>query len=156
MGMANPGEHQVCSSRCKAPVPADLKLVGLCVSHFTLNIERTCSEMHRQIVLDLITAERQTEVANYIGECALLIARLATNLCLSDDLKRRILTTFLALMNLRETLEHATSRLTPHLRSPESSVTPAPAVGANYVKPRQCGTPFLSAGAAPENTHDQY
>jgi hypothetical protein len=149
--MANLGEHQVCSSRCKAPVPAELKLVGLCVSHFTSNIERTCSEMHRQIALDLITAERQTEVANYIGECALLIARLATNLCLSDDLKRRILSTFLSLMNLRETLEHATSRLTPHLRGPESSVTPAPAVAANYVKSQQCRPTFLSAGAVRGN-----
>jgi hypothetical protein len=128
MGMSNPRGHQVCRSRCEAPVPAQLELVGLCVSHFTSGIENTCSELHREIALNLLTAERQTEVANYIGECASLLARLAANLCVSDDLKRRILSTFLSLMNLRETLEHATSRLTPNLRVPKSSATLSPFV----------------------------
>ena len=123
--MSEPSPHQPCISRCKAPVPAELKSVGLCVFHFTFSVEQTCAETHRQIALRGATPERQAEVAIYIGGCALLLARVTSNLCLSDDLKRRILSTFLSLMNLRENLERAASRCTPQLRAPRSSVAPA-------------------------------
>src|SRR5438046_3817684 len=80
MRMANSNNQQICRCRCNAPVPAELKPVGLCVSHFTLSVERTCDEMHRQIALRQADVERQAEVATYMGECALLLARVASNL----------------------------------------------------------------------------
>jgi len=52
-----------------------------------------------QIALRTATAQRRAEMATYVSECALLLARVTSNLCLSDDLKRRILCTFLSLMN---------------------------------------------------------
>ena len=67
--------------RCSAPVPAELKSVDLCVSHFAFSVERTCHEMHRQLALRQATVERQAEVATYMGQCALLLARVASNLC---------------------------------------------------------------------------
>ena len=97
--------------------------MGLCVSHFTLSVERTCDEMHRQIALRQADVERQAEVATYMGECALLLARVASNLCLSDDLRRRMLSTFLSLMNLRENLERATSCWVPELQPREGVET---------------------------------
>jgi hypothetical protein len=72
--------QQVCTCRCNAPVPAELKSVDLCVSHFTFSVERTRDEMHRQPALRQATVERQAEVATYMGKCALLLARVASNL----------------------------------------------------------------------------
>lgn len=111
--MTQPRGHQICSLRCDLPVPLELDPVGLCVYHFTSSVEKTCSEIHRQIVLCGATSERQTEVGTYIGACSLLLARVSGNLCLSDELKRRILCTFLSLMNLRETLERVAIRHFP-------------------------------------------
>jgi hypothetical protein len=126
--MTKPNSHQVCSHRCDLPVPVELDPVGLCVYHFTSSVERTCSEIHRQIVLRGATAERQAEVGKYIGECSLLLARVSSNLCLSDELKRRILCTLLSLMNLRENLERAASTRVPELRSSGTGLASAPVV----------------------------
>jgi hypothetical protein len=111
--MSKPRGHQVCSHRCDLPVPVELDTSGLCVYHFTSSVEKTCSETHRQIALRGATPERQAEVGKYIGECSLLLARVSSNLCLSDELKRRILCTFLSLMNLRENLERTASTRAP-------------------------------------------
>jgi hypothetical protein len=126
--MSTPRGHQVCSQRCDLPVPVELDPVGLCVYHFTSNVEKTCSEIHRQIVLRGTTAERHAEVGMYIGECSLLLARVSGNLCLSYELKRRILCTFLSLMNLRENLERAASSRVPELRSSGTGLASAPVV----------------------------
>src|SRR3989454_11580604 len=118
--MAKPGEYRDCIPRCKLLVPAELDSVGLCVYHFTWSVEEACAEMHRQVALRKATAERRAEMATYISECALLLARVTSNLCLSDDLKKRILCTFLSLINLRENLERAPSGHAPELRVPET------------------------------------
>ena len=115
--MSQPRGHQVCSHRCDLPVPMELDPVGLCVYHFTSTVERTCSEIHRQIALRGATPERHAEVAKYIAECSLLLAQVSSNLCLSDELKRRILCTLLSLMNLRENLERAATSRVLELRS---------------------------------------
>ncbi|MGB4784334.1 MAG: hypothetical protein WAQ77_06445, partial [Candidatus Acidiferrum sp.] len=107
--MAKPGEYRACIPRCNLLVPAELDSVGLCVYHFTWSVEEACAEMHRQVALRKATVERRAEMATYIRECALLLARVTSNLCLSDDLKRRIICTFLSLMNLRENLERVPS-----------------------------------------------
>jgi hypothetical protein len=126
--MSQPSGHQVCTHRCDLPVPVELDPVGLCVYHFASSVEQTCSEMHRQIALRGATAERQAEVGTYIGECSLLLARVGGNLRLSYELKRRLLCTFLSLMNLRENLESAASTRVPEFRSSGSGLASAPVV----------------------------
>ena len=98
-----------CMLGCTAPVPPLLVAERLCVLHFTFRVERTCAEWHRQIVLGSPTVERRVEAAAFVDQSALLLARLASNLRLSDALKSRILSTFLSLMNLRENLERVGS-----------------------------------------------
>src|SRR5258708_34626642 len=126
--MSRPRGDQFCSPCCDLPVPVELDPAGLCVYHFTSNVEKTCSEIHRQIVLRGATPERQAEVGMYIGECSQLLARVSSNLCLSDELKRRILCALLSLMNLRDNLERATSSRVPELRSFETELASAPVV----------------------------
>ena len=129
--MRDSSQPSPCRLGCTSRVPAQLATESLCVLHFTLSIERNCAEMHRQIALGEETAKRRAEVAIYIDESALLLARLTSNLCLRDDLKRRVLSTFLSLMNLRENLERATSRIELGLQAQKSSVAPANA-SASY------------------------
>lgn len=121
MGMNKAREHCVRIPECEVSVPAELGSVGLCVSHFTLSVEKKCAEMHREIALCKVSPERGAEVATYIGECALLLARLISSRCLSDDLKKRILCSFVSLMNLRENLDRIASSpiLEPRHRVPE-------------------------------------
>ncbi len=131
--MGKLGERRSCIPRCKLPVPAELDSVGLCVYHFTWSVEEACAEMHRQVALRKATAERRVEMATYVRECALLLARVTSNLCLSDDLKRRILCTFLSLMNLKENLERIPSGHAPDLRVPEAALFPTPAVVTDWL-----------------------
>jgi len=131
--MAKPGEYRDCIHRCKRPVPAELDSVGLCVYHFTWSVEEACAEMHRQVALRKATVERRAEMATYIRECALLLARVTSNLCLSDDLKRRIICTFLSLMNLRENLERAPSGYASEMPVPAPGLFPAPAVVSDWL-----------------------
>jgi hypothetical protein len=126
--MGKPSEYRVCIPRCKLPVPTELDSVGLCVYHFTWSVEEACAEMHREVALRNATDERLAEMATYVTECALLLARVSSNLCLSDDLKRRILCTFLSLMNLRENLERAPSGHAPEIPLPAPGRFPSPAL----------------------------
>ena len=135
MGMVNSNNQQICRCRCDAPVPAELKPVGFCVSHFTLSVERTCDEMHRQIALRQANAARRAEVATYMGECALLLAPVVSILRLSDELRRWMLFTFFSLMNLRENLERATSCCVPELQPSEGAETQLPLMIAKHDHP---------------------
>src|SRR5205814_6554154 len=57
------------------------------------------------------TQERQREIMRFITEHGERLARVATSgLHLTDDLKARILSTFLTLMNLRENLDRSSMR----------------------------------------------
>jgi hypothetical protein len=127
MRMGKPSGHGACIPRCKLPVPAELDSVGLCVHHFTWSVEEACAEMHRQVALRMATVERRAEIASYVSECALLLARVTGNLCLSDDLKKRILCTFQSLMNLRENLERVPSGYGLDIRLPRPGLFPPPA-----------------------------
>lgn len=126
--MGKPGDLRACIPRCKLSVPTELDSVGLCVHHFTLSVEEACAEMHRQLALREATVERRSEMATYVSECAQLLARVTSNLCLSDDLKRRILCTFLSLMNLREILERATSGHASEIRALDPGLFPTHAM----------------------------
>jgi hypothetical protein len=122
--MGGTSEHRACIPRCRVPVPAELDSVGLCVYHFTWSVEQACAEMHRQVALRKATPERCADMVAYIGGCALLLARLTSNLCLSDALKKRILCTFQSLMNLRDNLERAPGGPVPEVQIPVSPLSP--------------------------------
>lgn len=92
-------------------VPAALKSEGLCVLHFTLAVEAACGEMRRETALGHTPRERQVEIIHFIAERGELLARTATSgMTLADEMKARILNTFLTLMNLRENLDRASLR----------------------------------------------
>jgi len=96
---------------CKGIVPSALESERICVLHFTLAIEQSCAEMRRETVLGRAPRERQLEIIRYIADRGELLARAATSgLHLPDELKARVLNTFLTLMNLRENLDRAALR----------------------------------------------
>jgi len=99
---------------CKNDVPPALADNTLCVLHFTLSLEAGCAEMRRETALGNAPQERQREIMRFITEHGERLARVATSgLHLTDDLKARILSTFLTLMNLRENLDRASMRSQP-------------------------------------------
>jgi hypothetical protein len=87
--------------------------------------------MHREIVLSGVDPEREGAVARYITECAQLLARVSSNLPLPDELKRRVLSSLLCLMNLRETLDRGRSVRLVKLRSSDSAAVARSAVAAS-------------------------
>ena len=103
---------EVCHiSGCKHDVPAALAEHKLCVQHFTLSLEAGCAEMRRETALGNTSRERQREIMTFITENGERLARVATSgLHMTDDLKARVLSTFLTLMNLRENLDRAAMR----------------------------------------------
>lgn len=96
---------------CKNDSPAALAEQKLCALHFTLSLETSCAEMRRETALGNTTQERQREIMRFITDHGERLARVATSgLHLTDDLKARVLSTFLTLMNLRENLDRASMR----------------------------------------------
>ena len=99
---------------CKAAVPAELVKECLCAQHFTVSVEQRCAELRRETVGGAPDEGRQAEIVRYLGEAGQTLARLATgNQRLADELKARILNTFLTLMNLRENMDRAAARQKP-------------------------------------------
>ncbi len=91
--------------------PALAEQQQVCVLHFTLSIEGSCAEMRRETALGNAPHERQRDIMRFITESGERLARVATSgLHLTDDLKARILSTFLTLMNLRENLDRSNMR----------------------------------------------
>ena len=96
---------------CKASVPSALDFKGICVHHYVLEVEKACAEMRRETVLGRAPHERQVEIIAYVSEQGELLARAATSgLHLADEMKARLLNTFLTLINLRENLDRAVLR----------------------------------------------
>jgi hypothetical protein len=96
---------------CKNDSPPALAEQQLCVLHFTLSLESGCAEMRRETALGTTGHERQRDIMRFITENGEKLARVATSgLHLTDDLKARVLSTFLTLMNLRENLDRASMR----------------------------------------------
>jgi len=99
---------------CKSHTPPALAEQQLCVLHFTLSLETSCSEMRRETALGNAPHDRQRDIMRFITENGERLARVSTSgLPLTDDLKARILSTFLTLMNLRENLDRASMRTPP-------------------------------------------
>jgi hypothetical protein len=96
---------------CKGQVPAALEPVQLCVLHFTLKVEQDCAQMRRETVYGKTPHARHIEIIRFIAEQGEMLARASTSgLHLADEMKARILNTFLTLMNLRENLDRAALR----------------------------------------------
>lgn len=99
---------------CKGEVPPELETSRLCVSHFTVSVERACNDMRLETGRAATTPERRAEIIRYLMEQGSLLARVATGSArLPDEMKGRILSTFLTLMNLRENVERAAARVVP-------------------------------------------
>ncbi len=82
--------------------------------HFTISVEQACAGMRRETVLGPTGHTRQAEIIQYIIDHGEMLARVATSgLHLPDEMKARILNTFLTLMNLRENLDRAALRQPP-------------------------------------------
>jgi hypothetical protein len=101
-----------CSAKgCKAAVPAVLAADRLCVLHFTLFIEQECAEIRRETALGTTPHERQVEFIDKIGKRGEALVQIATGgYTMSDELKARILSTLLTLMNCRENMDRAAMR----------------------------------------------
>lgn len=96
---------------CKNDSPPALAEQQICVLHFTLSLEAGCAAMRRETALGNTPHDRQREIMRFITENGETLARVATSgLHLTDDLKARILSTFLTLMNLRENIDRASMR----------------------------------------------
>jgi hypothetical protein len=107
---------RICPLGCKAPVPTALNAEGFCIVHFTLNVEQACGELRRETAVNQANTARQAEIADYVGTAAVKLALAANGASpLSDGTKKRVLATFLTLMNLRENLDRAESRFISHL-----------------------------------------
>jgi hypothetical protein len=96
---------------CKLMVPVALESEKVCILHFLLAVEESCSGMRRETAMGRTPHERQLQIMNYIAERGELLARVSTGgLHLGDDMKARVLNAFLTLMNLRENLDRAALR----------------------------------------------
>ena len=104
--------HEICSSKgCKAPIPAGLSAERMCILHYTLHIENECAEMRRETALGKTNHERQVELMKKIvvrGE--ILVAVATSGFPMSDEIKARILSTLLTLMNCRESMDRSAMR----------------------------------------------
>lgn len=83
----------------------------MCVLHFSLIVEEECAEIRRQTALGNTSHERQVEFIKQIALRGSTLVSVAMNgFALSDELKTRILSTVLTLMNCRESMDRATLR----------------------------------------------
>jgi hypothetical protein len=97
---------------CKMPVPSQIESEEHCLLHFTLKLEQKCAELRRETVSGHSTAERSAEIIHFISDQGELLARVSTSgMHMADELKARVLSTFLTLMNLRESLDRAALRM---------------------------------------------
>lgn len=108
---------------CQLPVPRELESEVLCVQHFLSTVEHDCSELRREIAVGKTTPPRQAEIADWVRATANKLTVVAYGrLRLSDEYKKRILTTFLTLMNLHESLDRSANRATTTGRGRELPV----------------------------------
>lgn len=101
-----------CTSKgCKINVPAGLAAEHLCIMHFTLFVENECAEIRRETALAKTNHERQVEFITKISSRGEALVHVATSgFPMSDELKARVLSTLLTLMNTRENIDRAAMR----------------------------------------------
>lgn len=108
------GQPMSCLPGCHTPVPAELMTEKLCVLHFLLSVEHSCASMRRETVIGGSSAMRRSEIAAHVKGTAEKLSHVAViSPALSDEMKRRVLTAFVTLMNLQESLDRSTTRYGP-------------------------------------------
>ena len=129
MGDTN-NPKKCCISGCMTAVPQELMAEVLCVTHFLLAAESECAAIRREELPDEPDARRRIEIQDYVATSAMKLARLGTGTQrLSDEMKKRILTTFHTLMILRENLDRDSDRFRPR-RQLKKSGSPKELVAA--------------------------
>jgi hypothetical protein len=92
-------------------MPAGLSEERMCILHFTLFIENECAEMRRATALGNAGNDRQVEFMKKIVTRGDTLVGVATSgFPMSDEIKARILSTLLTLMNCRENMDRAAMR----------------------------------------------
>ena len=82
--------------------------------HFLLSVEHACADMRRETVIGGSSAMRRSEITAHVKSTAEKLSRVAvTSPPLTDEMKMRVLTTFLTLMNLQESLDRSATRNAP-------------------------------------------
>jgi hypothetical protein len=101
-----------CSAKgCKAVVPSELDGEHMCILHFTLFLEQECADMRRETATAHTSHERQVEMFKKIQNRGDVLVRVATSgFTMTDEIKARILSTLLTLMNCRESMERSAMR----------------------------------------------
>ena len=123
--MNNPS-IQCCTPGCGTIVPAELKLEGFCVPHFLSSAEKACNEMRREAASGESSATRRAELEAYVAASAMKLALIGTGTVrLTDEIKKRVLTTFLTLMILRENLDRPVNPFQPRSRRTRTEATAA-------------------------------
>lgn len=96
---------------CPTSVPAQFAEVRMCVFHFTLFIEDECAEIRRETALGEISHSRRVECIEKMVRRGEMLATVATDgSAKSDELKTRIVSTVLTLINCRENMDRAALR----------------------------------------------
>jgi hypothetical protein len=96
---------------CPANVPAQASDIRMCAFHFTLFIEDECAEIRRETALGKIDHSRRAECIEKMINRGEILARVATSGTItSDELKTRIVSTVLTLINCRENMDRAALR----------------------------------------------
>lgn len=84
--------------------------------------------MRRETAARALNAMRRAEVENYVATAAVKLALVGTGRArISDEIKKRVLTTFLTLMILRENLDRPDNKFAPRKRTTGTSLTALPA-----------------------------
>lgn len=121
--------HQCRTPGCGALVPAELDLEGYCVPHFLTSAEKACSEMRREAATGESSALRRAEFESYVAASAVKLALIGTgSVRLSDEIKKRLLTTFLTLMILRENLDRPVNPFLSRRQTNKPDVAVVPSV----------------------------
>jgi hypothetical protein len=103
---------EICTAKgCKIGMPAGLTAERMCIMHFTLFIEQECADMRRESALGKNSHERHNEFMQKIAGRGETLVHVATSgYPMSDEIKARILSTLLTLMNCRENIDRAVMR----------------------------------------------
>jgi hypothetical protein len=122
--------NRCCTPGCGTLVPAELEIEGFCVPHFLSSAEKVCSEIRRETATGGPNPTRRAEFESYVAASAAKLALIGTgSVRLSDELKKRVLTTFLTLMILRENLDRAPNPFLPRQRTAGPEVAAISAAG---------------------------
>ena len=112
-----PSAAEPCRSfGCKASVPVEFAEERMCVFHFTLFIEHECAEIRRETALGNASHARQIELIQKIVERSQVLIKVATSgFPMANEIKARILSALLTLINCRESMDRAALRYAANL-----------------------------------------